>query len=369
MKKRFVSILLALVMLFSLTACGGETESPSDSDSGTQSSPTGERTEPLVIRWGATGNGDANDVQIQGNQRIMDRIEEETNGMIVFEYYPSSQLGDATAMMDQVLMGTLDVVSAQPNIAATVWPEFNVLVFPFAYPDLQTYFDSMRSDELYNAFRDITMENNRAVYLGICSASYRGMQNTKHPIRSVEDMQGLTVRVQAGQIYSDMFTAMGATTSAISTSELYSALQQGVVDAEENPAAFALSNGFYEVAKYSTELNMVNSNAQNFMSTQMWNQLTDSEKEIVSAAFREEAEDAMMEFDEKLDDVYAEFEEYGIEVIRNSELTEEERQSFVDAQMGIWEQYSAEIDPDFYQMWLGYLQAAWEENGYTWTIT
>lgn len=374
MTRKIIALLLALTMVFALCACGTEQAAPAPATDEKQPPATSEapaeapgRTEPLVIRWGATGNGDwQNDNQYRTNKEIMERIEAETDGMITFEYYPGSQLGDATSMFDQVLMGTLDVVTAQPNVAALVFPEFNVLVFPFAYPDMQTFFDSLKSDELYDYFRSITGE--KAVYMGPSSASYRGMQNTVRPIRQASDLKGLKVRVQSGQIYTDIFEALGASTASISITELYSALQQGVVNAEENPPMFALSNGFHECAKYTTELNCVNSNAHNFMSAACWNKLSDAEKEIVTAAFREEAEAAQLLAAQELDRVYEEFKAAGVEVIRNSELTAEERASFVEAELPIWEKYSANIDQGFYTLWKSELKTAWEANGYTWTI-
>lgn len=369
MSKRIIAMLLALIMVFALCACGTKEEAapaPEVKDDAAAAEPAG-RTEPLVIRWGATGNGDwQNDNQYRTNKEIMERIERETNGMIKFEYYPGSQLGDATSMFDQVLMGTLDVVSAQPNVAALVFPEFNVLVFPFAYPDMQTYFDSMKSDELYETFRAIT--GDKCVYMGVCSCNYRGMQNTVRPIRQASDLEGLKVRVQSGQIYTDIFEALGASTASISVTELYSALQQGVVNAEENPATFAISNGFHECAKYTTELNCVMSNAHNFMGTACWNKLTDEEKEIVTAAFREEAEAAQLKAAEELDRAYADFEAAGVEVIRNADLTAEERATFIEAELPIWDKYSASIDQDFYTQWKTALKDAWVANGYEWII-
>lgn len=372
--KRFISLALALLMIFSLAACGQSEEAPASGNEteeaadGTQTAETTERTEPLVLRFGATGSGDEDDFQWLANREIIERVEEETNGMISFEYYPSSQLGDATSMFDQMLMGSLDMCVVQPNVAAAVWPEFNVQVFPFAYPDQQTYWDTMLSGGVFEAFRELTMADDRAVYLGVCSSNYRGCQNTLHPIRSADDFSDLKFRIQAGEIYVDIFAALGASTATINVSELYAALQQGVVNAEENPVAFCYDNSIYEQIKYATELNAVNSTAQIFMSTNTWNKLTAEEQEIFINACREEPVVAMTEANEKIDEYYDLFEEAGIEVVRNEELTDEERQSFIDAEMPIWDKYKEAMDQDFYSMWYDSLKAAWEKNGYAWTL-
>lgn len=355
--KKIVALLILFAMVLSPAAYAYADDAPD-----------GARTEPLVLRFGATGSGNEDDFQWLANKAVMDRVEEETNGMITFDYYPSSQLGEATSMLDQVLMGTLDLCVVQPNVAAAIWPEFNVQVFPFAYPDQQTYWDAMLADGFFEYLRNMTMEGDKAVYLGVCSSNYRGCQNNLHPIRSAADFSDLKFRIQAGEIYVDIFAALGASTATINVTELYTALQQGVVNAEENPVAFCYDNSIYECAKYATELNAVNSTAQIFMATSTWNKLTPEEQEIFINACAEEPVKAMMAANEKIDEYYDLFEQAGIEVIRNSDLTDEERQSFLDAELPIWDKYSEQMDPDFYALWLDCVKGAWEKNGYTWNM-
>lgn len=368
--KKIVLLFLAVVMIFSMAACGQTQPQPAPAppDNAAETEAPAGRTEPLVLRFGATGSGNEDDFQWLANREIINRVEEETNGMIKFEYYPSQQLGNASSMMDQVLMGTLDLCVVQPNVAAAIWPEFNVQVFPFAYPDQQTYWDAMLADGMFDSLRQITMEGDKAVYLGVCSSNYRGCQNNVHPIRSAADFSDLKFRIQAGEIYVDIFAALGASTATINVTELYTALQQGVVNAEENPVAYCYDNSIYECAKYATELNAVNSTAQIFMATSTWNKLSAEEQEIFLKACAEEPVKAMLKADERIDEYYKLFEEAGIEVIRNSELTDEERQSFMDAELPIWDKYSAAMDQDFYNLWLDCVKSAWEKNGYTWSM-
>lgn len=376
--KKITALFLAAIMTLSMAGCGQDKPAPtqsgtadtsgtSDTNGAGDTTGTG-RTEPLTLRFAATGSGNEDDFQWLSNREIMAQIEAETNGMIKFEYYPSSQLGDATSMLDQVLMGSLDLCVVQPNVAAAIWPEFNVQVFPFAYPDQRTYWDAMLADGMFESFRELTMKDGKAVYLGVCSSNYRGCQNNVHPIRSADDFSDLKFRIQAGQIYVDIFAALGASTSTIAVSELYAALQQGVVNAEENPVAYCYDNGIYECAKYATELNAVNSTAQIFMSTNTWNKLTEQEQEIFIRACEEQPVKAQLAANERIDDYYAKFEEADIEVIRWTDLTEEERQSFYDAELPIWDKYKENMDQAFYEMWLSSCKAAWEKNGYAWIM-
>lgn len=372
--KKLTALLLTLLLVLGMAGCGqgnpAPTAAPTSAGGSAGSEPAAAgRTEPLVLRFAATGSGGEDDFQWLSNREIIAQVEEQTNGMIKFEYYPGSQLGDASSMLDQVLMGSLDLCVVQPNVAAAIWPEFNVQVFPFAYPDQQTYWDVMLADGMFESFRALTMQGDKAVYLGVCSSNYRGCQNSVHPIRSAADFSDLKFRIQAGEIYVDIFSALGASTATIAASELYAAMQQGVVNAEENPVAYCYDNGLYEGSKYATELNAVNSTAQIFMATDTWNKLTPEEQEIFIRACKECPVEAQLKANERIDDYYAKFEAAGIEVIRWTDLTDAERQSFYDAELPIWDKYQSAMDQDFYAKWLENCKAAWERNGYTWILS
>lgn len=378
--KKLIALILALVMIFSLAACGGAKEEAPAAAAPAAAAPAAgttaeketaastERTKPLTIRWGASGNGTATDMQWCTNSPIMDEITKKTNGMIVFEYYPSSQLGGENEMMDQVLMGTLDMCVVQPSTMSTVWPELTLMTYPFAYPSLTTYWDAWNNDAMRAAIKDLM--GDKAVFLGTCTSAYRGCQNAVRPIRSVADMQGLTFRTLAGQLYVDLFGAMGAATASLAMSETFTALQQGLIDGEELTIAYSYQNGYYEAEKYATELNAVMSCSQIIMSTDTWDKLSDSEKAIFDEACYNIPREIQIEMNTKDTDMYYEkAAEAGMEVIRWADLTAEEQSSFVNAVMPIWDKYKENLNADFFALWAENCKAAWENNGFTWTYT
>lgn len=368
MKKQIVALALVLLMTLSVVAGCSPTAPAQTAPAESAAADAPARSEVLTLRWGATGTGSDDDNQWISNGPIIAQIEEKTNGMIKFEYYPSSQLGAESSMLDQVLMGTLDICVVNPNTATSVWPELVLMNYPFAYPDLNVFFDTWESPELRAAVKQLVAAGGAAEYLGISTAGYRGCQNAKRPIRSVADMKGLTFRTMAGQIYVDLFGAMGAATASVSASEVFTAIQQGLVDGEETAASFCYDNGYYEAEKYATELNAVMSTAQIIISSETWAKLSAAEKDIFREACETISRGAQTSFyNGKIDYYYGKLQEVGMEVIRWDDLSADEQQSFVKAVMPIWDDYKKTIDADFFGLWKNACAAAWEKNGYEWT--
>lgn len=361
--KRILSLALTVLMVLSLVACSSGSQPSGESEPAQDF----ERTEPLVLRWGATGSGSSDDGQWVFAEPVIAEIEEKTNGMIQFEYYPSSQLGAETSMLDQVTMGTLDMCTVSPNTLATIWPDTVLMNYPFAYPDLDVYWDTWSDPDLVAAV-NADILGGGVVRLGDSSVTYRGCQNATRAIHNVSDMKGLTFRTMAGQIYVDIFGAMGAATASVAASEVFTAIQQGLVDGEETGVNFCYDNGYWEVEKYATELNAVLSASQVLMSADTWNKLSASEQEIFRTACTEGVRERMTEFTNGNTDYYYEqLAEKGLEVVRWADMSEEDQQSFVQAVMPLWDKYKDTIDPEVFDLWITACSAAWEKNGYTWT--
>lgn len=326
---------------------GGETQDQAQSGA-SQENPGG-RTEPLVLKYGSVGSGRENDSMHYPSKHVMDTIEKETNGMITFEYYPASQLGSESSLLDQVLSDSLDMGIITTNVMSNVWPEFSAFSLPFAFPSLESFWGTVNTDGFIEKTQEIVQKNDMAMLIGYHTSGYRGCQNNKRPIRSAEDFKGLTFRVMAGDIYTDVFgNCLGASTVTVAADELYSALQQGVVDGEDTALNYVLDQKYFEVEKYSTQINAMTGSMAILVSNGTWNKLTDQEKEIFLRAGRE-AGDVSYEFVKKMAEGFAEqVEEKGVELIRNSDLTKEERDSFLNATQPVWEKYRGEVGEEFY---------------------
>ena len=302
--KKMTALLLAAAMIL-VSGCGSKAAEPSKAPEGketqaqsqgggetqaqaqngaSQENPGG-RTEPLVLKYGSVGSGRENDSMHYPAKHVMDTIEKETNGMITFEYYPASQLGSESSLLDQVLSDSLDMGIITTNVMSNVWPEFSAFSLPFAFPSLESFWGTVNTDGFIEKTQEIVQKNDMAMLIGYHTSGYRGCQNNKRPIRSAEDFKGLTFRVMAGDIYTDVFgNCLGASTVTVAADELYSALQTGVVDAAEQPIANYASNAFPEVAPYLMLDGHTLGAVQVVITDEAWNGLTEDQQAILMEA-------------------------------------------------------------------------------------
>ncbi len=258
MLKKILCIVLALTIVFALAACGGTGSSSSSSSSpgsssGTGSSGTGGgssaggsdasgRTEALTLRLGALGSGREDDIQRYPITAFIEYVEEHTDDMIQIEYFPDGQLGQESDMMDQVITDTLDIGVLSANVLGTVWPEMYAYNLPFAFSGYEQMWEAIGvNSEYVSTMTDIVDSSDLAKFVTSFSAEFRGCHNNARQLRAPADFQGVTFRVMSGQIFTDMFQALGASTATIAFAELYTALEQGTVQGEDLGASCTLT--------------------------------------------------------------------------------------------------------------------------------
>jgi tripartite ATP-independent transporter DctP family solute receptor len=175
-------------------------------------------------------------------------VGEKTAGRVTVNIAGSEQLGNDAAMLTSLRTGALDITANSQGAASSLVPELATLGLPFLFEDSAAAFrvlDGPVGDELAKKFTAVGI-----VPLGWWDNGIRHITNSKRPVTKPEDLQGLTIRTPADPMTIDIFQALGAATEQIAFSELYVALQQGVVDGQENPLANIASSKIYEVNKY-----------------------------------------------------------------------------------------------------------------------
>jgi TRAP-type transport system periplasmic protein len=175
-------------------------------------------------------------------------VEQKTNGNVTVNIAGSEQLGNDVAMLTSLRTGALDITANSQGAASGLVPELATLGLPFLFEDSAAAFrvlDGPVGDELGEKFAAVGI-----VPLGWWDNGIRHITNSKKAINKPEDLQGLTIRTPADPMTIDIFQALGAATEQIAFSELYVALQQGVVDGQENPLANIASSKIYEVNPY-----------------------------------------------------------------------------------------------------------------------
>jgi tripartite ATP-independent transporter DctP family solute receptor len=185
----------------------------------------------------------------QGNlwaKNFADALAQEASDTKV-EIYPNAQLGQDPALAQAVKLGTLDITVNGPTLQQYV-PSLAVMDLPFLYrtlPDAHKWQDG-------SVGAKIKADCDRAGFhfLGWIDIGLRSVTNNRRPIETVADFKGLKIRVPPGKMFVNTFQALGASVQSINFGELYTALQQGVVDGQENPPTTIRVQKYYEVQKY-----------------------------------------------------------------------------------------------------------------------
>ncbi|MEP9390043.1 TRAP transporter substrate-binding protein [Mesorhizobium sp. KR9-304] len=192
----------------------------------------------------------ATHIQNTGSEAFKKFIEEKTNGAIKVEIYPGAQLGDNKAMLDSVKIGAVDGIFPSPADLGNIDKNFNIMNFPFLFSSQETanrVTDGQWGDKLL-----ARLDNYGYKGLAIVDSGFRQTTNSKHAIKSLDDFKGLKIRMQPNPLHLDIFRALGANPAPLSFAELFSALQQGVMDGQENPLNNIYASKLHEVQKFVT---------------------------------------------------------------------------------------------------------------------
>src|SRR5215218_3707328 len=180
--------------------------------------------------------------------RMAAQLRERSNGRIEMRVAGSAQLGDDVAMLTGLRTGTLDMSANSQGPASAIVPEMAALGLPFLFSNADVAYkvmDGAIGEDLAKRFEGVGL-----ITLGWWDNGIRHITNSKRPINQPADLRGLKIRTPPDPTTIDIFQALGAATQQINFNELYVALQQGVVDGQENPLANIQSSKLYEVNKF-----------------------------------------------------------------------------------------------------------------------
>jgi TRAP-type transport system periplasmic protein len=170
-----------------------------------------------------------------------------TNNQLQVDVFPAMQLGGAKENVDAVRSGTLAITWVGAAFLSRIVPELEAVSLPFVFPDRQSAFRVI--DGKVGRVLDAKLLDKGFVSLGWMELGMRHVTNSKGPIRTMADFKGLKVRLQPNETHLNTFRALGANPVAMDVKELYSALEQRVVDGQENPYTVISASRFGEVQK------------------------------------------------------------------------------------------------------------------------
>ncbi|QAS53376.1 TRAP transporter substrate-binding protein [Halobacillus litoralis] len=333
MKKLF-GLMCAVLLITVLAACGnGESDSSNGDSSESASEGSGDAK---VIKAGIGLNDDH--PQYKGLLKFKEIVEKETDGAIKVETYHSGQLGDDRSMTEALQLGTQEVTIPSTAPLANFVPEFSVFDIPFLFPNEEVadkVLDGEVGQELLGK-----LEEQNLVGLAYWENGFRDLTNSERAVASVEDFEGLKIRTMENDLHLDAFKALGANPTPMAFTELFTAMQQGTVDGQENPYATIYLQKFYEVQKHVSNTHHIYSPFVFLMSKSFYDGLSEDQQKIVKDA-AVEAGKYERKLNREANEKYLEqLQEEGMEY---TEITDEARQEMKDAVAPVIEEYKSKI--------------------------
>ena len=178
-------------------------------------------------------------------------LESATKGELVADLFPAMQLGGATENVDQVRSGAIFSVFTSVAYFSRTVPEIDALNLPFLFSSREQAFRVI--DGKIGRFIDEKLAAKGFINLGYMELGFRHVTNSVRPIKSLDDLKGLKIRLQPSEAHLATFRLLGANPQAMDIKEVYSALQQGVLDGQENPYNITATRRFNEVQKYLSD--------------------------------------------------------------------------------------------------------------------
>lgn len=277
--------------------------------------------------------------------KIGEDLDKATNGRITVKVFPASSLGNNTELLEQVQAGTLQMTASSVAFFGTFTDSTKLLDLPYLFKSNKAAEEVLDGEVGQKIFKDFETQDFHG--LAWFSTGWRHLTANK-PIHSPADMKGLKIRVMENQMHIDHFNALGASAVPMAFSELYTALQNKTMDAEENPFANINGNRLYEVQKYIIKTGHIYDTAPLVASSKWWKTLSKSDQDLIQQICTKELSE-----ERKLS--YANEAELEKKIGSNGtnvviQLSPEERDVFKKAAQPVYDKYAPQIGKDLIDM-------------------
>jgi tripartite ATP-independent transporter DctP family solute receptor len=223
-----------------LAGCGGKTEGGA----------ADEKVETIVLRASTPTEPDTGWTQCL--EVIAEEVEKNTNGKVEVQIYPGGQLGGEERTYQDIQNRVVQIGSMAVNNAALFSPSLLVFDLPYIFPSAEACYKVM--DENWDAVNERMIKESGNMAIAWMVQGFRVLSNSQRPVKTLADLSGLKIRVPNNPVMIDTFRAWGCDPTPMAWDETFNALQQHVVDGQENPYTVFASNKFEEVQKYITNV-------------------------------------------------------------------------------------------------------------------
>ncbi len=300
--KKFITLFLSLAMVLTLAACGSGSGG-SGSGSGDASGSADSSTIKVHLSAGTT------DTTYFAGEKFKELVEEKSGGKVTVELYPSSSLGTTADCLEGLSTGAVDIVyDSIANLSA--WSDIsNIDAAPYLYNDVDHYRAVWEGDVGRTILDAVGEECGNRIVLAAGLQGIRELTTTS-PVNGPDDVVGMKLRVPTISIYLDTWTWLGATPTPLAAADVFTAIQQGTVDGQENPYPACVGLSIHECCKYVTETNHVYSSNAFILDSNAYAKFPEDVQKVLKEAAEETAV-------------------YQTDIV--VDITEEKKQTFVDA--------------------------------------
>lgn len=314
-----------------LTACGN------NGDNGGNGGEDG--GEEISISFGhVISVGDSQD---QAYEMFADLVDERSEGRIEVELYPDSQLGGESEMIEAVQAGQIEMTAPSVGVLANFDDALQIFDFPFVFEETETAHEVLDGDFGTGVLDDLEGSGLKA--LGWGENGWRHIAMSGEPVTTPDQMEGVSLRTMEVPLHIAYWESIGANPSPLAFPEVYTSLQQGVVEGAENPYELMHSAGWTEPADQVTDLGWVYDPEVILIGEDFFDELSEEDQQII-----QESADEMIDELRSLkagvgEEIRTDIEAEGGTV---SDLSDEERQQWVDSAIPFYEEYASEVDTD-----------------------
>ncbi|UCJ18672.1 TRAP transporter substrate-binding protein [Pseudomonas sp. MM211] len=262
------------------------------------------------------------------------KLEEATKGELKYRMFAGGVLGSEKEVIEQTQIGAVQITRVSLGSVGPVVPDTNVFNMPFVFRDVDHMRKVIDGDVGQEILDKITASEFNMVGLAWMDGGSRSIY-TKKPVRKIEDLKGMKIRVIGNPLFIDTLNAMGANGIAMDTGEIFSALQTGVIDGAENNPPTLLEHNHFQSAKYYTQTHHLILPEPLMMSKAAWEKLTPEQQELVKKFAKEAQLEERKLWDEKSAASVEKLKAAGVEFI------EVDTKPFYDATAPVREKYGA----------------------------
>lgn len=333
MRKKLWLLIIGLLALISVVGCS------KDSPVNKEGSPDNE-DEVVVLRL---GHGTAtNSLYHAGAEKFQELVTEKTDGKVKIDLFPDGQLGHDKELTDGMGLGTIDMGMIGVEPVTTMEPKLQAINLPYIFKDRETAY-SVLDGEIGQAMVAGLPEQSGVRILGYFENGFRHISNSIGEIQSVEDLKGLKIRTPESTVSLAIFEALGANPTPMSFGELYTGLQQGTVNGQENPAALFYTSKFFEVQDHIALTRHMYSPMLLAISEQKWSSLSSELQNAIQMA-ADEAKDYERILSQQQEEEFIEkVKEEGVTV------SEPNLDSFIEATKDVHLKFDKYYGADFYE--------------------